>query len=429
MTAPAAMPAPAPVPSAPAASLLPEPFPYQRRIVEYLKAEERGLWEWLTSAKLRAEQAGAARLELLKTTYRLEPEKHPDLHALVAEVGAALGVAAPATVYQAEGAGGPNASLFHLPGEVHLVLAGPLLATLSGDELRAVIAHEVAHFALFEGFDGEMRAADQALAALAALPRAEPAHVASARLHRLYVELYCDRAALPVVKDPLVAVAALIKTTTGLRDASAESYLRQAAEILDRAEVRTEGVSHPESFIRARALELFAARGPAADAEIARLVEGSPVLDELDLLAQQRLTRLTRRIVERLLAPAWMRTPALLGHARHFFADLEPGAAPLPDAPDGSDPAAGAGPPLADPADIVHPSIQDYLAFVLLDFAAADPELEEAPLALAHLLAERLGMAERFRALAQKELKLKKRTVERLAREAARMVAEASTAR
>jgi hypothetical protein len=69
---------------------------------------------------------------------------------------------------------------------------------------------------------------------------------------------------------------------------------------------------------------------------------------------------------------------------------------------------------------------QDYYGYVLLDFAVADRDLAEAPLAAALLFADDLGLGERFRALATKELKLRKRQWTALEDTAEQIVAKAS---
>ena len=65
---------------------------------------------------------------------------------------------------------------------------------------------------------------------------------------------------------------------------------------------------------------------------------------------------------------------------------------------------------------------------MLLDFAAADRDLEEAPLAAALLQAEALGLADRLRPLLGKELGLKRRQLEALEEGAAALVARAALA-
>jgi hypothetical protein len=215
-----------------------------------------------------------------------------------------------------------------------------------------------------------------------------------------------------------VAIGALIKVQTGLADAQAESYLRQSEEIFGQAEVKTEGLTHPESFIRARALKLWAERGAAADAEIARMIEGPIELGRLSLLGQHRLTALTRRLLTRFLEHAWLRTEPILAHARLFFPDLHPGA---PDATGGA--------PLAEELSGVSDSVRRYVCYTLLDLATVDRSLEEAPLAAAARLSEDLGLADAFLALAGEELDLGKRALTRLRKDSARIVADAAAAR
>ena len=56
----------------------------------------------------------------------------------------------------------------------------------------------------------------------------------------------------------------------------------------------------------------------------------------------------------------------------------------------------------------------DYFCYVLLDFASADRELEDAPLVHAMGLAEHLGLGERMKELAAKEFRLRKKQVQQL---------------
>jgi hypothetical protein len=182
--------------------------------------------------------------------------------------------------------------------------------------------------------------------------------------------------------------------------------VRQAAEIFSRARVKTDGVSHPEAFIRARALMLFAENAPDLDAEIARMIQGERSLDQLDLLGQQRLTTLTRRWLQLYLSPAWFRTEATRGHVRLYFPDFDFAAEGHRDEA------------LLDELRGASASVRDYFCYVLLDFAAADPELETEPLRAAFALASALGWDERLESLVIKELKLKKRDAQKLRAEA-----------
>src|SRR5437588_10767174 len=101
---------------------MPEPLPYQRSMVDFLKTEEADLWHWFSSTKARGEQSDAVRLDLLKTTYRLEASTQPRLYAAAAEVLTHYGLDVPITFYQAQSAGPMNAGLAYLPGHAHIVL-------------------------------------------------------------------------------------------------------------------------------------------------------------------------------------------------------------------------------------------------------------------------------------------------------------------
>lgn len=378
------------------------PLPYQRRILDYLKSEEPDLFAWLASTEARGKHAEKVRLEILKETYRLDRAAHADLYVRAESARDALELSAPVTVYQAPGTGQMNASLIYLPGEAHVVLNGPVLAALTPDEQRAMFAHELSHFALYEGHGGEYFTAQEALLAMANDSAAAPAHVASARLMSLYGELHADRGAFAVAGDVAPPVGALVKILTGLTEASAESYLKQADEIFSKEKPTSDGLTHPEPFIRARALKLWAESGDAADDEIARMIEGSPSLDALDLTAQRRLTDLTRRTIGQLIAPAWFRSDPVLAHARPFFDDSPPPAGGVDD------------PALPDAFKGLDPSVRDYFCYVLLDFAAVDPDLEDQPLAAAAALARRLDLGDRFVEIAGKELGLAKKTLAKL---------------
>lgn len=376
---------------------------YQREVVDYLKAEDPAVWQWFAKRQTDdGSQAAAVRLDLLKSTYRLERQTQPNLYALVEEVAAKLGLNLPITLYQAQHPRGLNASIAYLPGEVHLVLSGPLATALTTTELKAVFGHELAHRLLWEEREGDYRIAAHMLDALANDPAATPVYAATARLFALYTELFCDRAAWLVTGDLAATVATLVKVSTELTEVSAESYLRQADEIFSQQDARTEGVSHPETYIRARALRLWTEQGDEAGAAISAMLEGPLALEELDLLGQRRVAAFTRRLVDRLLAPPAFQSERVMAHARGFFEDYAP---PPADAVDAT---------LAGDLATRDPSLQDYYCYILLDFATVDRDLEELPLAAALALAQQLGFAARFKEIALKEMKLSKKRLNQL---------------
>lgn len=362
---------------------------YHETLLRHLQTREPDVWRWFDSHKFREQYAASLTSDLLKTSYRLERDAHPALYGAADEARERLGLALPMTLYQAQQAEGLNAALWFLPAELHLVLSGPVAAVLTPAEQRALFGHELTHHLLYTADGGDLFTARQILGAMADDPEAGPVHAETERRFHLFEEVVADRGSLSVSDDPLTAVSMLVKVTTGLADASAEAYLRQADEIFSRETVRTEGLSHPETFIRARALRLWGERGDAAAAEVARMIEGPLDIHAMDLVGQQALHLLTRDFVSTLLSPEWMRSEANLAHARLFFEDIEP-ARP--------DPAITATIRDADPA------TREYFCWILLDFACVDPSLEDKPMEAAAAVAEQFGEAKRFREMARREL-------------------------
>lgn len=70
-------------------------------------------------------------------------------------------------------------------------------------------------------------------------------------------------------------------------------------------------------------------------------------------------------------------------------------------------------------------SIKNYCCYLMLDFATVDPALDEVPLACVLNLSEKLGIRERLEELANRELRVSKKTQARLRQESAEMLAKA----
>jgi hypothetical protein len=281
-------------------------------------------------------------------------------------------------------------------------------------EMQALLGHELAHYQLWERESGTYLIADRLILTQAADPRAKSSHIQTARRLRLYTEIFADRGAYRATGNLGATVGALVKAHTGLESASGESYLRQARELFERGNWRTEGLSHPEAFIRARALDLWAGHDPESDAKVAAMIEGELQIEQLDLLEQTRLSALLRRWLGQLLRPSWMQTPLVLAHARQFFPDFQWSTQDDPE--------------LAASLRFSDEKTREFLCFVLLDFATADPDLEDLPLAAAVDWSRRLELADLFDSLVLRELKIKPREFTRLKKETATMLAAAEAA-
>ena len=102
-----------------------KPLPYHEAMSAYLKEEEWDVWHWYSSNKVRDDQSEAVRFELLKSTYRLEPESQQEIYAAAEDVARRLGLDVPVTIYQAQNPQGLNASLAYVPSEAHIVVPVP----------------------------------------------------------------------------------------------------------------------------------------------------------------------------------------------------------------------------------------------------------------------------------------------------------------
>jgi hypothetical protein len=391
-----------------------QPLPYHLRIRDYLKQQERELWNWFSSAQAQSDYTEALRLDLLKSTYRLDAENHSTLYLAAADAQAALDLNIPLTIYQSQQTADLNACLYYIPGEAHLVLSGPLLTLLSAEEMKGLIGHELAHYVLWQEENGDFLIVDRLLQAVACDPRAESTHVQSARWFRLYTEIYADRGSFLVTQNVDSVVSGLVKTLTGLQQVSAASYLKQADEIFQKTKIKTAELSHPEAFIRARALALWSGAAEDASGQISQMIEGTATLDELDLLGQVHFSAVTRNLLEQFLRPKWFQTNAVLGHARLFFDDFTP--ARTPDESYLSD------------LRFADPKLREFISFLLLDFAVADPELDQMPLAAALHLAEQLEIGKEFQKIVSKELKIRAKDLDKLKTEAPDLLANAEKA-
>lgn len=391
-----------------------KPLPQHRALVDWLKKHEPKVWSWHADAERQTQDAEAVRLSLLRDTYRMDAEGHPDLFREISAAKEALGLTdVEVSAYQSQGDGGLNAAICYLPGEAHLLFSGPILSLLSHDELRAVIGHELAHYLLWQMDNSDFYLADRILHQSASHPGAKPSHYQSVRLWGLATELFADRGSLKVTGNIEVAVAGLVKVCTGLSQVSGKSYLSQADEIFSKSKPRTEQLTHPETFMRARALRLWAEEDDSLESSIEKMIEQDESLEEMDLLQQQRMTELTRRFLRRHLHPEWFRSDAVLAHARLYFPDYSPA-----DAPEET---------LLDELAALSKPRREYLCNVMLDFCVADQDLEDMPVAAAIEGARELECLSYIEKILTKDLKVKAKDLKKLKEQAAGMLASAKS--
>lgn len=380
------------------------PLKYHDSLIAYLQTEERAVWDWSQSAEVRQQQADEMRDAMLRQTYRLEPEGHPDVYSACANAMEKLGIEAPVTLYQAAD-GMMNASLCFIPGEVHLIFYGPILEKLSADELLALMGHELAHYRLWTAKDGAYYNASRILDHALSYSDATTSHRETARLFSLHTELYADRGAAFVANSTSPAISVLVKTMTGISSVDPAAYLRQAEELDAKAE-KSDGQSHPEVFLRARALDQWWREVEDAEDWIEKRLCGPISIEALDLLRQRELSQLTRGFFARFQADIGIQSDEVATQIRRYF-------------PQGReneiawDFAAITG-------DRIDDATRSYFISLMFDCAMADPDARDEIMLTAAKTAKSIGAGELFVAALKRDLKWTKAAADRLLAQAAK---------
>jgi hypothetical protein len=370
-------------------------LPYHQKVKDYFKAQTK-TWDYFAINKNKEDQLQQFKTELLKNTYKFDPAADAFIYDKIAQVKEKLDLQQlPVTVYQAQYTDELNASIVYINNEAHIVFSGGVTKLLDDAELLAILAHELTHIKLYSMLEGELEVADRIITSIANNYHSEASYYETARVFRLYTEIFCDRGACMVTGDIAPVISSLVKASTGLDKVNADNYLKQADEIFaNESGLKTTGISHPENFIRAKAIQLWQEKKEGADEEIVKLIEGSMDLDQLDIFKQKELAQLTRQVLQLFLKPRWFQSTMILGQAKQYFADFS------------LDEKLLLTEALTSKIKTIHQSIKDYLGYVLLDFALVDPTLEEIPAGWAFQFAEDLGLKEEYDIITKKEMKL-----------------------
>ena len=400
--------------------LIPQPLPYHQAIRDHFKDSEEGMWDWFSQSKTQSNHAETVKFDLLKSTYRIDRETNESLYRIADDILKSLGVDIPVTFYQAQSGDGLNASICSMVDEAHIIFRGPVQKRLNETELKALIAHELGHIILWREWDREFLVTQMILSAQTNDPRVQPPHLETARLYQLHTEVFCDRVALQTVEQPGVVIAMLVKIVAGVEEVHSASYLKQAKEIESRGELESKGITHPELYIRALAIDQWAnADGEeeqaAASDQIESFLKGKLTI-ELDLLGQKKVSQWTRRLIDVLMTPDWMKTDLNLAHAKAFFEGFE---APTADHNDET--------LVKELASIDDEQLQQYFIYVLLDFSAADRDLEFAPIAHVLEFANNVGWQESYSVAARKEMRLRKKQMAEIEKTRKQIIEEAAS--
>ncbi|MEM1261997.1 MAG: M48 family metalloprotease [Pseudomonadota bacterium] len=385
------------------------PLPYHDNVCAHLKQHESGLWQWFVSDNFSSADSEHTKLELLKSCYRMSADHHADLYRLAEEAADRLEIDCPITLYQAQVAGAePNAALYFFADELCVVLSGAIEELLAPNELRSLFGHEFAHHKLYTDKHGEYFAASRLLAWCAAQPDCHEAYVETARRYQLQTELYADSGAAFACGSAETVMSCLIKVSTGLKSVAVLDYLAQAEEILSKEGGGSEGSSHPEVYLRVKALQ----SGVADPSDYTKLVRGKLDTRRLDVFDQRELAALTYQIFQVLGTDERFQTDEHRVLARQYFpsftwTDAESTAFELC-------------------AQIKNTSelTQTYLAYLLLDLVTADRDDSYPLLGPVLLFATELGVYKPVESTVRKELKLRKADTDKALQDAQRMTGE-----
>lgn len=369
-------------------------LPYHLKVRDYFKQQPK-TWDFFAAVDTKNDQLAQYKTELLKNTYKFDPATDTAIYNAVSKAKVLLGMETlPTTVYQAAYTDELNASILFFNNEAHIVFSGRIISFLDEDELLAVVAHELTHVKLYSMLDGELEIADRIITAIANNHHSEAVYYETARLYRLYTEIFCDRGAYTVLGEISPVISGLVKAATGLEKVSAESYLKQADEIFAAdSTIKVASLSHPENYVRAKALELWHNDPATAEDAIIKMVEGSTDLDQLDIFKQKELSLLTKQFLQLFLKPKWIQSTLVISQAKSYFTDFT------------LDNTILLTPLFTEKIATAHVSIKDYLSYVLLDFVLLDTSLEEIPFGWAFQFSEDTGLKENFEAAVKKELK------------------------
>jgi Peptidase family M48 len=374
------------------------PLPYHRQLVDYLKKHEAQVWDACVAVPARQQLVEETRTRLLRETYRLEPESHPSVYNACKRAMLALQLDVPVTIYQA-GSGEINAALCFVPGEIHIVLYGSVTERLDEQELTALMGHELSHYRLWSESEGDFYIAANILDHALAFPEVRASHIESDRLFALTTELYADRGALIAVNASEPPITLLLKTITGLSNPDAAAYLRQAAEIEQNAGKST-GISHPEVFLRAQAMDRWWRSEPDVDLWIQKRLSGPLALEKLDLLGQVKMSQITRGLLSYLVADVDAQEERLQQSAKSIV-------------PDWSSDDTAITPAQLKELDL-DASVHDYLFALVFDLAQSDPDFQPKLLETGARLALHIGLEDSYRVALKRDLKWNKQQIDRL---------------
>ncbi|WP_161568437.1 M48 family metalloprotease [Flavobacterium cupreum] len=370
-----------------------KPFPFHSDLRDYFKKQDK-TWSWFSEEKIKAEQQEAFKTDLLKNSYRIDPDTEPKVYEILNVAKDKLGIIVPITIYQSQSMDENNAGVVFFENEAHIILSGTILKLLTEDELLVLFGHELSHIVLFSLENGDFEITNRIINTIASDSNSELFYYETARLYQLYTELFCDLGALKVSGSLETTIQTLVKLNTGLEKVSAESYLKQANEILERIEKGSNGETHPENFIRAKALEIFEKDNSGYYSKTEKIISGKTDLHQLNLFNKKLVFDTTKELISIILKPKWTQSEYCHALYKQYFTNSAIKTDAFIDAV------------FKLKIENSRKNLKEYYAYVMLDFALCDPDLKEA--FIGHILdiGEQLSLQEEMKTILKKELNL-----------------------
>lgn len=369
------------------------PFPFHYSLRDFFKAQNK-TWSWFSEDKIQQEQQETYKTDLLKNTYRIDQSSEPGLYDLLAKAKSKLGIFGNITLYQSHNADGLNAGIVTLGEESHLILSGAILKLLNEEELLALFGHELSHILLYRIDEGDFEVTQRIINTLSSDFNSELFYHETARIYQLYTELFCDLGALKVCGDLSTCINTLVKMNTGIEKVSAESYLVQANEILDRINEGSSGITHPENFIRAKSLQLYHTDSATYFDEASKIVTGKYDLGRLNIFSKQIVNDNTKKLISLMLKPIWTRSETNIALYKQYFQVYDR----IEDVFIDEKFVKSIGNSMG--------NLKEYYVYVMLDFALSDIEIKDG--FIGHILdiSEQLNLSDELRIILKKELGL-----------------------
>jgi predicted SprT family Zn-dependent metalloprotease len=383
-----------------------KPFDFHYKLRDHFKKQEK-TWKWFSEVKVKEEQTEQFKNELLKNTYRLDPGAEASIYSLLEKAKNKLGIIIPVTIYQSQYSQDTNAGIIFIQNEAHLVLSGPILKSLKEEELLALISHELSHVLLYTIENGDFEVTSRIINAIGNDHRSDSAFNETARLFSLFTELYCDIGAFKVCESAEIVISTLVKVETGLEKISAANYIKQADEVLAKLEKGSSGESHPESFIRAKSIDLYSRKEQEAYKEISDIILGKLNLFHLNIFTKEEVQETTRDLIHLIMKPKWMQSEHHKAHYQQYFQEFKTNSSAM------------ISPEFKEKITSGSSSMKDYYSYVMLDFALCDQEISEPASGHVLDLAEQLEISDALTKILKKELNFSDKKFNEFAKNAA----------